>query len=151
MRRAGAILENFSCFRRKRNQALPKSNKMGKRYAPQPIPLYKTPAHQFGKVPALEVNKLTSVRMAMTRRVIPEILYFWSLVSVKTGCEVVAVFGVGLREVEREDLAGVDLRVDERLEDLVPLLLVFLLVLLVDLARPAISSPPNEICNRIIA
>ena len=87
----------------------------------------------------------------MTRRVTPEILYFWSLVSVKTGCEVVAVFGVGLREVERVDLAGVDLRVDERLEDLVPLLLVFLWVLLVDLARPAISSPPNEICNRIIA
>ena len=53
--------------------------------------------------------------------------------------------------MEREVLAGVDLRVDERLEDLVPLLLVFLLVLLVDLARPAISFPPNEICDRIIA
>jgi hypothetical protein len=58
---------------------------------------------------------------------------------------------VDLREVVREDLAGVDLRIDDRLEDPLPLLLVFLLVLLVDLARPAISSPPNEICNRIIA
>lgn len=32
---------------------------------------------------------------------------------------------VGLREVVREDLAGVDLRVDDRLEDPLPLLLVF--------------------------
>ena len=89
--------------------------------------------------------------MAMTRRIIPKIVYFWSWVSLKIGCEVVAFFGVGLREVLWEVFAGVDLCVDERLEDLVPLLVVFLLVLLVDLARPAISSPPNEMCNRIIA
>jgi len=149
--RAGAILEKFSRFLRSKSQTLPKISKNGKRYAPQPIPLYNTPAHQFGKVPALEVNKLINVRMAMTRRIIPKILYFWSWVSLKTGCEVVAFFGVGLREVLWEVFAGVDLCVDERLEDPVPLLVVFLLVLLVDLARPAISSPPNEMCNRIIA